>query len=89
MARSILLCFVLLLTEGLSQHQDRHNNFRGPGNLVINGKKNSLFGSFNIADGFDNLVKGKLNFARGDRNSIIGKFNSVFSSDSLVRGNHN
>lgn len=86
-SKSIILCGFILFNYAFAQDPD--NSLRGPGNLVIDGKRNDMVGAFNIANGFDNIFRGNLNSAEGDRDVIVGNRNKVVGSDTLIQGHSN
>ena len=58
MNKKVLFCALMLFCSGFSQPNDPDNNLRGPGNVVITGKRNDVDGADNKIEGFDNLIRG-------------------------------
>ena len=56
MKTNLFVCASMFWTSGLASDPD--DNLRGPGNVVLNGKRNDAFGAYNLIDGYDNLLRG-------------------------------
>ena len=75
MVSKILFTISILILLVSASHQK--NNLNGPGNIVIRGEGNDVYGRDNILDGFYNGIKGNINYIKGSKNLIKGDGNLV------------
>ena len=76
MVKLVGLILAAIIADGNCKFSFGHpNDIRGPGNIVIDGVRNKMFGANNVVDGYDNTFIGSSNYARGNRNYMRGDFN--------------